>query len=566
MKWVSFILVSFFFVCTTSAQTIVRTSQELKTVLSLDQEVGVVLLDGDWFNIEGLEVKMGGKIKPFGRRRPVLVGFQQTVKKRNDTKVIGGYWTTRINGYGAAHYIFLDESFEAIKRATTVDGKEFMYLKASDLQRTNKSTRAIKIRIPSNFASLLNKDEKDLKTTMLKVGYWFVQFNVFNLKSDGVFLYGQIDNSYNYNLLDIRPEAKVTVSFFNIPFEDGGVFLDGKDILHVPSYYSTVRVCCSDNILTLKGDRELTIEGLTFAGSMTPIEIQGANKHINKCYFKNCGRGIHCDYGVTNMASACSVIDCRFENLYNNNAITFVGCDDVVVANNNIHRTGTVNKGGCVIQVGGNSFKVEHNIIQCYSYIGIYAGISRQYAAARMTGCIKDNLVDNLENWGQANRQLTDGGGIYVIAHTDGVVIENNIVRNIGYDGGELWGIYLDGGAYNCTTRRNLIYNLWPGHVVMASVCFDECEHSCMNNIVEDNIFIGSCKISGNRNGYGNKTVIRNNYIAGDLMTLGDEFVEHYGNKFVSATVEKDGKIVLSKGERIRKRGFTRSIKRLIKG
>ena len=218
-----------------------------------------------------------------------------------------------------------------------------------------------------------------------------------------------------------------------------------------------------------------------------------------------------------------------------------------------------------MIQVGGDNFKVESNSVSCYSYIGIYAGISRKFAAAKMTGYIKNNTVDNLENWGKADKQLTDGGGIYVIAHTDGVVIENNIVRNIGYEDGELWGIYLDGGAYNCTTRRNLVYNLWPGHVVMASVYVDECEHSCMNNIVEDNIFLGSCKIAGNKNGYGNKTIIRNNYIAGEIITQGDEFVTLDGNNFISAMVGNDGRIVTGKGQGIKKRGFSRSIKKLIK-
>ena len=37
------------------------------------------------------------------------------------------------------------------------------------------------------------------------------------------------------------------------------------------------------------------------------------------------------------------------------------------------------------------------------------------------------------------------------------------------------------------------------------------------------------------------------------------------GNKFVSATVRKDGKIVFGKEERVKKSGFTRRIKKLIK-
>ena len=546
-----------------SAQIKVRTSEELKEVLTSNKDVGVVLLDGDWFHLEGIQVNIGGTIKPYGNRKPVLVGFQQTVNRNKDTRVQGGYWTAHVTGYGAAHYIFLDQNFEAIKRATTVDGKEFMYLMASDLQRTDKATRFVKIKVPSGYASLLNKSESDLKNAMLKVGYWFVQFNIYNLKSDGKYLYGQIDNSYNYELLDIRSKANVTVSFFNFPSEDGGIFFDGKDILHVPVKYSTVRMCCSNNILTLNGNRTLAIEGITFTGSMKPIVIQGANKHIYNCSFKNCGDGVFCDYGTTNKESKCSVKNCRFDDLYNNNAISFVGCDDVLIANNITHNTGLVNKSGSVIRVGGKNFKVEHNEIKGYSYMGISVGT--RDLTAKITGYINDNLVDNAENWGLADKQLSDGGGIYVITHTDGIVVENNIVRNIGYENSELWGIYFDDGAYNCTVRHNLVYNIWPGQYAMTSRLVEECERSCINNVFEDNIFIGPCKIAGNRRGLGKKTIIRNNYIAGDLNTQGDEFVFLDGNKFISAAVGKDGKIVTGKGERIKKRGFSRSIKKLIK-
>ncbi len=547
------------------AQRVVKSSEELIALLSEDKDQGTILLDGDWFHIDGAKVNMGGKIKPYGKRKPVLVGFQQTVTKKMDMKVQDGYWTATVKGYGAANYYFMDEKFNVVQRSRAVDGKEFIRMKASDLQRVDKTSKSIRIKVPNEYPSLLKRTEQELKNAMLKVGYWFVQMNIYNLKSDGIYLYGQIDNAYNYDLLDKRPDADIIISFFNFPFADGGVFLDGKDILHVPAYCSIARMCCSSNIITLNGDRELTIEGLTFVGSGKPIVIKGPNKHIYNCTFKNCGSGVYCNYGVANREGACSVEYCNFEDLYNNNAITFVGCDDFLIANNNIHNIGTVNKAGCAIQVGGDRFVVGNNSIKGYSYIGIYAGISREYAAARMTGVIKDNLIDNSENWGRAEKQLTDGGGIYVITHTDGVLVENNIVRNIGYEGGELWGIYLDDGAYNCTVRRNLVYNMWPGQYVATARYVDECERSCMNNVFEDNIFLGPCKIAGNRKGYGNKTIIRGNYITGELNTHGDEYVSLEGNKLVSAIVREDGRIVFGKGNRIKKRGFTRRIKKLIK-
>lgn len=561
----SFLTLSFFISFGISAQTIVHTSEELRDILAQDKEVGVVLLDGDWFHIDGAIVNMGGTIKPYRNRKPVLVGFQQTVNRNKGAKVEDGYWTAKINGYGAANYIFLDQDFNVIERTKTVDGKKYMLIKASDLQRTDKESRIVRIKVPSGYGYLLNKSAETLRNAMLKVGYWFVQMNIYNLHSDGIYLYGQIDNAYNYNLLDKRPNSTIQINFFNFPVSDGGIYLDGNNVLHVPAGNNAVRMCCSSSILNLCGSRNLAIEGISFAGSMKPIVIKGTNKHIYNCTFKNCGSGVYCDYGVKNKEGNCSVNHCRFENMYNNDVITFVGCDDVLISNNFIHNAGMVNRGGSVIRVGGNNFKVEHNEIRCYSYIAINAGLTREYAAAKVSGIIKDNLIDNIENLGKADKQLTDGGGIYVITHTDGVAVENNIVRNIGYEGCELWGIYLDDGAYNCTVRRNLVYNLWPGQYALTARYVDECEHSCMNNIVENNILVGPCKIAGNRKGFGNKTIIRNNYISGDLNTQGDEYVNLEDNKFVSAMVGKDGRIVSEKGNRIKKRGFTRNIKRLIK-
>lgn len=562
-----FLLIIFFFLITYAAhaQVIVRSSQELQDVLALDKEVGTVLLDGDMFEIESAKVKMGGTIQAYGKRKPILVGSLQTVIKKESDITQHGYWTRQIEGNGAVDYVFLDENFEAIERVKQVDGKECMFLKASDLQRLDKATRSVRIRIPPEFSSLLNKCENELKNAQLKVAYWFVQMDICNLKSDNSFIYGIIDNTYHYNLLDIRPNASVQVNFFNFPFGDEGIFLDGKNILHVPADRSTARVCSSNMILSLHGDRKLTINGITFVGSIKPIEIKGTNKNIYNCSFRNCGSGVYCDYGVTNKKSNCSVSYSVFEYMYNNDVITFVGCDDVVISNNTIHSTGLLNKGGSVIRVGGDNFKVDHNNIRRYSYIAINAGITRDYAAAKVSGVINENVIDNYENWGAADKQLTDGGGIYVLTHTDGVFIDNNIVRNIGYEGCELWGIYLDDGAYNCTVRHNLVYNLWPGQYAMTARYVDECERSCMNNIFKNNIFIGPCKIAGNRKNFGNKTIIHNNYIAGKLTTQGDEYVSMEGNKFVSLKVRADGKIVFGKGDNIKKRIFSRSIRKLIK-
>lgn len=71
LLFITLLILSFY---SANAQTIVRTSEELQNVLAQDKEVGDIRLDGDWFHIEGVKVNMGGRIKLYGKRKPVLVG------------------------------------------------------------------------------------------------------------------------------------------------------------------------------------------------------------------------------------------------------------------------------------------------------------------------------------------------------------------------------------------------------------------------------------------------------------------------------------------------------------
>lgn len=559
-----FIIISFsLFTSTVSAQKIVSTAKELQDILVEDREQGVILLNGDLFHIAGVEVKAGGTIKPYPGRKPVLIGFHQEVKRGNHDIDVKGYWSVPIKSYGYSQIVFLDNKLDTISYACHINGMDGYNVMAKQIEIIKRPERLVKIPIAAGFEYLKNRDMVFFKNFSIKIGFWFVGMSFNHIFSDGEYLYGNIDSDYNLNLLLKRPSERVRLEFFNLPQESDGIFLDGNDILHVPEKYDVVRVCATPPILKLVGNREITFENITFTGANgDALVLQGSNKHFEKCVFRNCGSAIVASNGLFHN---CMVVNCLVENLYNNTAFKLNNVNDVVVEGNTICHTGTLMKGGSVITVGGMRFIVRNNNISDYSYIGINAGLTRDYRPGTVGGIIADNVIDNRANYGDADKQLTDGGGIYVLTHTDGVIIENNIVRNVGYEGCELWGIYLDDGAYNCTVRRNLVYNLWPGQYALTARYVDECERSCMNNIVENNILIGPCKIAGNRKGLGNKTIIRNNYITGDLITQGDEYVSLDGNKFISTIVGKDGRILSEKGSRIKKRGFTRNIKRLIK-
>lgn len=545
------------------AQHVVKTANELTDLLNEDKDQGTILLDGDLFHIAGVNVRAGGTIKPFPGRKPVLIGFHQRVTRNNSKPNEYGYWEVPINSYGATQIVFLDEHLDAIPYACHINGQDGFDVNANQIKVIKEEDRLVRVPIAKGFEFLKSKNKAFLKNFSIKMGYWFVGMTLSGVYSDDEYLYGIIDNKYNLNLLKKRPSARVRLEFFNLPKEGDGIFLDGKDVLHVPARYDEVRVCTTPPILNLEGNREITLEAITFTGANgDAIAIRGSNKHFRNCVFRNCGSCVVASDGVY---SNCSVENCLIENLYNNIAIKLSNINKVVVEGNTIRHTGTLMKGGSVITIGGLNFNVRKNYISDYSYIAISASMTRDYMPGTMSGVICENVVDNAENFGMADNQLADGGGIYVITHTDGVLIENNIVRNIGYKDCELWGIYLDDGAYNCIVRRNMVYNIWPGQYAITARHVDECERSCMNNIFENNIIIGPCKMAGNRNSFGNKTIIRNNYISGSLDTQGDEYVSLEGNSFVSAKVRKDGKVVFGKDVKIKKKGFTRSIKKLIK-
>ena len=523
LRVISKLVLSFLIFCfcvfSANSQTIVRNSLELEQYLKQDQEIGTVYLDGDVFQLGSFETLAGGCIKPYGNRKPVLLKSYQSIK-RSGNKTIDGYWTAKGKGYGAQDYIFLDSNRNPIKYSSHVNGKDCMIIYAKDLIRYNRETRLFKLKIPEGYEGLKEMSDWEFRNCIIEASYWYRDIKLTNLHSDGIYLYGTIDSQFNYDLLDVRQYSKIKLRFINFPFQDGGIFLDGNDVLHIPERYSEVNMCYSDVVLNLKGARKFRLDNITIDGSFQGIRIEGANKHIVNCTIRNCGDGI----AVRNNSDFCSVINCNFNNLIYNSAIILRG-QDVHIEGNRISKTGLLNQGGAAIAVNGRNFLIKDNSISSFTYNAIAVGGARDSGVVNISGRIVGNLIDNSEYYGIKWGQLDDAGGIYIWAHTDGVVIEDNIVRNLGYEGCDIWGIYLDNGAYNCVVRRNLVYNMWPGEYASYSRYVEECERSNINNVFENNILIGPCRIEGNRRGLGEKTIIRNNYIAGDLDTKGNEYV-----------------------------------------
>ena len=127
------------------ARTVVKTAKELVALLSEDKEQGLILLDGDLFQIAGIDVKSGGKIKPFPGRRPVIIGFHQEATKGN--RIVGddGYWTVPIKSYGATQIVFLDDYLEPIPYACHINGQDGFNLQADRIETCNREERLVKV-------------------------------------------------------------------------------------------------------------------------------------------------------------------------------------------------------------------------------------------------------------------------------------------------------------------------------------------------------------------------------------------------------------------------------------
>ena len=543
------------------AQHVVKTADELIALLSEEKNMGTILLDGEIFSLAGVEAKAGGVVKPYPGRKPVIMGFRQTVKCGNRKIDENGYWTAPIKGYGSTKIVFLDENLEAIPYACHINGKDGFNIKESDIKMVDEKNRIVGIPIQKGFEYLANNDKTFFKNFSIKLSYWFVGMELWDIYSDEYYIYGTVDNKYNFNLLKIRPYANVHIEFFNLPMAGDGIYLDGNDVLHVPAKYNMVSVCTTPPIFRLTGDNDLMFIGITFTGANNHvIDIEGSNKHFENCIIRNCGKGLVAKGKLHN----CSVKNCLIENLYDNSAIAFSEIDGAVVEGNTIRHTGMLMKGGSVVSVGGLNFKVHNNNISDYSYNAISAGLTREYRLGTVSGVIRGNVIDNAANYGDPDSQLDDGGAIYLLAHTDGVEVSDNIIRNIGYEKAWVHGIYLDDGAYNVTVRNNLVYNINSSSKAIYARYVKETEHSCMNNVFEGNICVGKCFFAGNQTGLGKKTLVKNNFTSEDFENTADTYVYYEGNKKIDACIHNGNTVRIDKKCGLKKRKYSRDIRKII--
>ena len=180
----------------------VSSPEQLSAVLMEDDDKGVILLDGDIFEIDNLEIKAGGVLKPAFGRRPKIVG-KSFIATRNKGMVAGsGYWKIKVPDFKCGDFYVFDEELKALPisefHIMNNDGSPLI---DSTIVIVDKERMIIKIPLPSNYSFMKNKSVEELKNCIVKFGCWYRGVDLKNVYTDARYLYGQSSNTFEFGLL-----------------------------------------------------------------------------------------------------------------------------------------------------------------------------------------------------------------------------------------------------------------------------------------------------------------------------------------------------------------------------
>lgn len=546
--------------------TIIRTSQELRTTLGQNKDYGTILLDGDLFFLDNAEVLAGGVVMPAPGRRPLITGSVICLQKSEGVAENGkNTWKTKLEGFKRKDFYAMDASFERVPISGIDRGLINVEFRECDVKILDKEKRKISLPIPDNCTILRNRSVAYFRNTTMKLSCWFHCMDVSGLYSDANHIYGYVEDNYAFQSVGQHSNMSMYGTFFNMPEVEDVVYVDKDNYIHVPNIYSSIYIGWTTTTMNVKTTRNLTFADISFACSDLVVKMGNstANKHFVNCGFRNSGKGIDFSNHVKDAEGNFSVVDCRFSDLYCNCAVYVLPVKNVSISGNRIEHTGFLNKGGAVLSVNADNFIVENNTLHDFSYNGIASGLHMGHKDNNVIkGTIRNNVVDQGDRvYGNPKYQLYDGGGIYIYGHVNSVLVENNVICNIGFHDGLRFGLYLDGGAYNVTCRNNLVYQNYPGQAAIHARYIVSEAPSDARNYFTGNIVVGDCVFGGNKT--GSAQVVDGNFISGVISQWNGYDVIMTDNHTVKAKVEGD-KIYIDRGVRIKTKSYSKTIRSII--
>jgi hypothetical protein len=223
------------------------------------------------------------------------------------------------------------------------------------------------------------------------------------------------------------------------------------------------------------------------------IILSGAkNVNFDYCEVKHTG-----GYGIWKKTEVqkCRTSKCVFHDLgagaerIGETVLSSVSDPYVVSANtftnSIVHGTGKVFPGAVGVLIQKSLFnEISHNLLCDTSYSAISIGWSWGYSSTT-SACnyIANNLIYNV-----ANKQMSDGAGIYSLGLSPGTQVYRNVVcevRDYPYFGPQPggWGLYLDEGSSFMQWRENVVIGTDAPSMFM---------HYGANNSLKRNILLGS--------------------------------------------------------------------------
>lgn len=231
-----------------------------------------------------------------------------------------------------------------------------------------------------------------------------------------------------------------------------------------------------ERIIDIDGAADITLRGLTFAATTTPLVAGGFGAErfdgaITACdaaelqlqhltiatvggygvKLKNCNRAV---------IDGCTVSQCGAGGIQGR------GLEHLQVTDNHIHHVGLAYPSGIGLYVGAPDARIAHNTIHDATYSGINCSGSHR-------GVVERNHISRVM------LELKDGGAIYFI-FTDDLVVRHNVVRDIESSLGH--GYYIDEKSARCVVEGNLAVNVpWPSH-----------NHMAPDGVLRHNVFVTS--------------------------------------------------------------------------
>lgn len=239
-------------------------------------------------------------------------------------------------------------------------------------------------------------------------------------------------------------------------------------ILCIPPDKTDLHTCTESNFLTMEDCRiqSFSMEGITFLGNGAgaPLigirNLQADEVRVSYCRFE----GIRSQVIEVETTDHFRLTDNLFRDCYLGAVHLYADTHDALIQSNRFLNNGIQMTNTPIVLCQGEDFVVRDNFFEDFAYSAIGVGLH----FSDSTGCVTSGIVEENEICmsdsfrSGVQRELIDGGAIYVWTQNQDVTIRRNYIHDIDGPHGNR-GIFADDGAVNVEITDNLLLNIAGG-------------------------------------------------------------------------------------------------------